>query len=763
MPERVGVPHLDTKFYWFSDPIILSGGDGKKSSYWLLFILIKGLYMKDIAKNTLFKPDINVSLNSSQLEIINEIYGLGLSDQTIDSLNSKIQLNLPNAQTSIPILSIEHELTDSTTKKCFIALYSKSNNSAYSPSIYFLGPNLLSDEIKIGNHILCTNHGQYDNRVNSIWSNFTFNYKPGDYELNLCSLMKDKITKKYYFENRDDFENIFKTDEVIIKSHLDGADRHSNYNYHRITGIKAIYGFYKKNFDDLVFKQKLFDHNGIPTFMNKILDVQQITGTQRLVLIARPKNSYRISGTTFGDVLYDYNLYIKIVNSNESDYDYCDAGRLLIPLKYNEDAAAGDPFPAKVFFVDVTEEDIPNKSNKDPFNLYLKNRENGVLINPERLKLLLKKHQHISSLHKQKMEINEKIKQKIALKLAELETTSGKFVLNGVTYEKHNISYESNILDFHKVSPSKVLEDALRSHKADDIDFDLILDYFVSRAIRENAKKSGLSAKGKIGTIDIDLEYKGLKGLRTYINGYRINNDERIEVLKRALCYTTQDQYNDYLSQVSKCSLNIYTYLVNGLRLKIQDSFLNKELKIALPLERTKNRTILKIGNKSFPVSDINKLIALEKEWRMHVLLTKLTKGDIIKNLTTKDITFIIEQGLDFHEAMVKRDKEMRERMEKMFDISSKRVKFADGSEKAGYLVAGHFKQYFVSNTDAQAYSYPDGNRICMITKNDTSTTTDNLTVRIFERVMVLKNDARVADRVATLATFKNMETKNDG
>lgn len=735
--------------------------------------------MRDYAENILITNKTIIGLDHKNLEIINEIYDLGLTgselQNTKDIINT-FSLDKDKYDTR-PIFYIVKKIENPVTSEIvYFGIYSAGSFS-YKEVLFFIGSDYLPKDIDVSNYVLVFKKEQDSNSEIIPNKNFIFCYEPSEEEYTFCDRLRANGNQTdYKFKDTEDFSKQSRKSPEALKILLKG-DGTKEEPYFLLDTISTIYEYFDKKFTSDTLPGKIFSNEGLPHYVNKMLEVTQVTPTQRLVLIARPQrrswnysynnnyyaNNYYNSNKTFpNDYGHDYNLHVSLIDSNDPQYDYCDQGRLFLPFSY-ADGQAGikHPLPIKAFFLDVFSDDLPAETDAAPLKNFLRNRDDGVIINPERLQLLIKKYDHLQALKKQKQEVTMKVREKIIGRLDKVEIGEDTFKLNGVTYEQDKIIYENNILKFNCVKPTKVLNNVLHNFRPEIIDFDTILDSFVNRVMENTSTKE--KSHGQIGSIEAEVEFKPSKNtraFRTYVNGFRINNAELPDVLKRALCYTKKEQYEHYLKQVSKCSLRIYSYLINGLKLQVIDKILNKEFKIVLPLERLKNKKILKLGDRNFPISDINKFLFLEKVDTMDKVITRLNDNAIIKNITAKDIAFIIDEGIKAHKEAERKEKEMRKRMEKLFDVKENKVKFADGTIRQGYLVAGHFKTYFVSTADAQPFSYPDGNRICMITKHDVSTQYESNAVRIFERVMVLKNDSRVANRIETLEKYKQAVEK---
>ncbi len=181
---------------------------------------------------------------------------------------------------------------------------------------------------------------------------------------------------------------------------------------------------------------------------------------------------------------------------------------------------------------------------------------------------------------------------------------------------------------------------------------------------------------------------------------------------------------------------------------------------MVIPLVREKNRNYIILKDKKLAISDINGLINLENVSSMLELIKKLNNKKIIKSLEVEDIGLIIKLGEEFHEQQKQREADLKTRMEKLLNVKENSVNLSTGQTRQGYLVAGNWKTYFIDSSTAEAFSYPDGARICMITKHDTTAKTENVMMRVFERAMVLKNDSVVADRVETLKVYNKLTTE---
>merc|ERR1711881_351187 len=99
-----------------------------------------------------------------------------------------------------------------------------------------------------------------------------------------------------------------------------------------------------------------------------------------------------------------------------------------------------------------------------------------------------------------------------------------------------------------------------------------------------------------------------------------INSKELEEVLRQALCFQTQEQFDHFLETVSKCSLEIHKVLANGIRARVRDEFLGTTYSIKLPMIRKKNKNYICIGEgeekQYFKLKNTARILGIEKAGR---------------------------------------------------------------------------------------------------------------------------------------------------
>jgi hypothetical protein len=215
--------------------------------------------------------------------------------------------------------------------------------------------------------------------------------------------------------------------------------------------------------------------------------------------------------------------------------------------------------------------------------------ENTTLLDANQLKLSVKKF--FENLKRENEEAEEKklLEAKLQTKIKSLEKGS-KILLNGMTIEKTKLEYEGQILSLENSNNwvAGLLSDLSRMYKFDDINWDSVFDMFIIVA-------STKTSKGRIGDVNFNLIFENttnranVTSTKTYINGKRINKDEIRDCLRRAVCYLTQEDYDEFLTNVSQCSLKFHRYLQIGLDFSVRGISSREGFSFKLPIERKKN------------------------------------------------------------------------------------------------------------------------------------------------------------------------------
>ena len=296
----------------------------------------------------------------------------------------------------------------------------------------------------------------------------------------------------------------------------------------------------------------------------------------------------------------------------------------------------------------------------------------------------------------------------------------------------------------------------------DDFNFDTVsADFFgeIEKQILNSWETKTWS--GKIGEIEFNLENKVSKNKAgstmrlVYINGYKVKKDEVGEIIKRGLCYDEQAVFDGFCHQVSKCSLKLHKYLNEGVQLKVYDDYKSKYINFKIPLVRKSGKNFIVLDGEEYGVSDSNRLIKLNETRQMHDAINTLLNPKIVRIDGPTDIAHIINKGEELHEQDKNKNKQLIEKVEKLFKIEVATIT-NNGERQRGYVIDGKMAKYFldIGRTDRETifdrlrvFSYPDMAYVCMIDKTVQQTGPSNLINRIF----ALHNDSLVARDISTL------------
>lgn len=289
-----------------------------------------------------------------------------------------------------------------------------------------------------------------------------------------------------------------------------------------------------------------------------------------------------------------------LANPGDTLYDYLDEGRLLV--RDIDDIKA-------VFDINITPEYlIDNGVNvKSLCDAYIGSRTNSIkTITPADIP----KYRDVVKVRQVKQaSIRDKMLEKIKL------LKEKNLAISGLKLEDDCIKYDIMTVNFSCETTKKCYQVGLRNLvyriSENTIDTGAILNFnslfnefkMELAAVLEKWKSSrgDKTASMCVNGVEIQVskntkETEKTSSTRYFINDIRINHEELIPCIDRVLCYTSQEDYNQFLSIVSKCSLETHKYLDAGLEAVLSiDSQLNYKMKFAF--KRIKHKNYIKIGD----------------------------------------------------------------------------------------------------------------------------------------------------------------------
>ncbi len=328
-------------------------------------------------------------------------------------------------------------------------------------------------------------------------------------------------------------------------------------------------------------------------------------------------------------------------------------------------------------------------------------------------------------------------------------------IINGMKVYKDRVEYDGEIFKADTIKSTEPFLTYMAATKSIvDLNFDMYLNQFLKR-IQLNP-----SCKATIGAIDVNFEIRNTgKTNLSYINGYKISKPDVEQVLRQALCFEKEEDYEKFLKRVSQCSLKITNLLNNGIDLVVSSSrYASTSTVINLQVERDKNKHFLVLDEKSkFQISNINSLIRKDRVSLIEAL--NLLTDPKITTLTDRDIAMkLLVSGKVRQEDAVKKSEELLRNTEKVLKLQESN-KVINGRTVKGYLIVGiSGKEYFVDSSDTSTgahgghypvYALPSGQALCIVDKASSLSQVgkDALVNRLF----ALKNDKLVAKHISTL------------
>lgn len=471
-------------------------------------------------------------------------------------------------------------------------------------------------------------------------------------------------------------------------------------------------------------------------------------------------------------------LYKKVglCHSNNRIYDYIDAGRLILDPWSNTGRYRSNDYLVRIpseFLIGtcVLEELNPKLPSREVLNDYcggLTSNSPQEFLNNDGLLTLAKNYINKINNSKQKELQKAALTEKLQQKLTAFDKDL-KLKINDVVFTADSVEYQGQQLSIKNPANIYWVKDLLTTtmRALDRLNFETVFEAYLSMvfsscytsntSIRYKEAAKPVTIEGRIGDIDFTLEKKvltnvnGVTSERIYINENRINREEIVQVLRRALCFNEQSDFNYFCKEISKCSLKTHRFLYNGIECHPYDNFLEVTLHIKFILER-KIYNYLKVGERLFKIKDTARLTSLAEAQTLMDIINVLLSPSVVDGITIDDITVIIDGAQKDYTTAVEKSEQLLRNTEKLFKISVEKYPLLDGSIKEGYLIKGKLRTYLLEAKEAAdgrngVYEYPSGRYICIVDKSNNQVGKDKLVNRIF----ALHNDELIAQEVSTL------------
>ena len=429
---------------------------------------------------------------------------------------------------------------------------------------------------------------------------------------------------------------------------------------------------------------------------------------------------------------------IKHIKTSHPAFNFIDVGRVI--------------YQDKIFFQGLEEKDIDIDVIKEigselDGNMLVVDR--GVYDDHiKRFAMNLKKE-------KEKIELTSLLTTEIGEKIRELDNKP--FNYKDITFSKNYIEYGGIRIGGAKCNLIPFIKQKI-DFDEDNINFNTIFDRFI-QVVWSEEFKAGRNNEFVVGNIKIRPMVKKVEGrtnyaMHSHINGIRINNEETLECLRRALCYHTQKDYNGFLLIVHKCSLKVHKILSEGLVYRFADTYepTDDEKFVRLKVIRKKGINYVKTSTNELKLSNTNKMIFKQgsaKYSRIMSLDALLSFLEDALKLTTNEVLEIVKDGLREYKEAIRKSEQLLAETLKQIKARKATATSVNNGEMEGYIVKGvSGKEYFVSEKKVQVFKYPSMDYICIVSQQVIDVVGKD---KLVSYLLALSNDSYVAKDIDTL------------
>lgn len=367
------------------------------------------------------------------------------------------------------------------------------------------------------------------------------------------------------------------------------------------------------------------------------------------------------------------------------------------------------------------------------------------------------------------------------VKRIDTQFKKGKVVRQGITFRKNSIECEGIVVRNDKMGEFIMMN---KVHLQQEPEFRKIVQDFVCYILNINVAHNYNTGKTAylcefngeetidIGKVRLHIESRSNN---IYINNHRIGKDDLVEIIFKAISFTDQERFDEYLKYSSGVNLALQKALNDGgvsfeLTVDITDdnALATKSTKmiLSMPIKREKGKNCTTIDGKDFKIQNLKAFLDIGKEidgirigyggggylQRTIKLLYKSIKG-----ITPKDIGLLIKNGEKEYEKIQNRIiEENAEKSRRADEFVARAIEVSKAKKiDEGFLVTGISGKVYTVNSETRAVyeAEPDEKKryVCIV---DMSTPTDTEWGKkdaLAKRLMMLAHDLKVANEVHTL------------
>lgn len=471
-------------------------------------------------------------------------------------------------------------------------------------------------------------------------------------------------------------------------------------------------------------------------------------GDRAAIIISNGINSYLTK--------YKYK-FIKC-NPQNSIYNYLDVGRLFIFDKKND-------------IIGIFDNDMELQTLKSidiDFDKLItdvtKSKNLPVIVNKSKLL----KYQDLSKvMNNTKLMIQDKM-------LSKIQTLNNGITINGLSVNLNGFSYENLKISTKDYDLKNLLSNcwkylisevkrSQRNNSSFDINtvinFNVLFNDFFDGMSSVFRKYQYSTFTFEINTANYRVKIEKRNNKKFYINDIRVNREELVECLKRTICYDNKEDYENFLSIVSKCSLQNHKLIDSGITTKV---ILSRDIiyLVKLNLTRNKSKNYLVLGDRKIQIKKLtqfnNRLVP-----RVTILnFCNLCSSDNYFNekLTTEDVINLINDGKQRYLDAVKKSEELLNDTIKSLNITVKQnYTYDDITCEKAYEITGKSGNEYVVVENSDNHSGNTGvykkngktlSYVCIVDKNLGDQVGKD---KLVNRFYALANDSKVIDKISTL------------